>query len=116
MFLTATEFIGALKDMRLTKLLVAMTAPALLFGSIAIAQAQQYKVLNCQDLWYRRVSILQNAGVCVQIPGGLSAFGNLRCKYATEREASIPRDDRAYLTEIREAEIFMRCPGASNDQ
>jgi YARHG domain len=116
MSLTETAFIGALKDMRITKLLIALTASALLVGSIAIAQAQQYKVLNCQDLWYRRVSVLQNAGVCVQIPGGLSTFGNLRCKYATEREASISRDDRTYLTEIREAEIFMRCPGASNDQ
>ena len=103
-------------DMRLTKLLITLTAVALLVGSITIVRAQQYKVLNCQDLWYRRVRVLQNAGVCVELPEGLSTFGNLRCKYATEREASISRDDRTYLAEIREAEIFMRCPGTSKDQ
>lgn len=105
----------AYETMPLKTPLIVLIVPTLLVGFITIVQAQQYKVLNCQDLWSRRVSLLQKAGVCVQIPGGFTIFGSLKCKYTTEREASISREDRTYLFEIREAEIFMRCSSASNN-
>ncbi|WP_426958433.1 YARHG domain-containing protein [Muricoccus radiodurans] len=73
--------------------------------------AQEFRSLNCSELWVARNKIDRDAGCCFRTPRGISTFGHAGGRYDKLSDVPLTPQQRRLVEEISRAERVTGCAG-----